>query len=88
MLKKEDRIFTNLYGFEDIGINAARSRGDWSNTKEILAKGKEWIIENVKVSGLRGRGGAGFSTAVLFCPAAPGSAGFDSRVSSAHGRAK
>ena len=64
MLKKEDRIFTNLYGFEDIGINAARSRGDWSNTKEILAKGKEWIIENVKVSGLRGRGGAGFSTGV------------------------
>ena len=64
MLKKEDRIFTNLYGFEDISINSAKIRGDWSNTKEILAKGKEWIIESVKASGLRGRGGAGFSTGV------------------------
>lgn len=62
MLKKEDRIFTNLYGSEDISINAAISRGDWSNTKDILAKGREWIIDNVKSSGLRGRGGAGFST--------------------------
>lgn len=62
MLKAEDRIFTNLYGFEDVGINAAQKRGDWGNTKEILAHGRDWIIEEVKASGLRGRGGAGFST--------------------------
>jgi NADH-quinone oxidoreductase subunit F len=62
MLKDEDRIFTNLYGFEDWRLAGARKRGDWSTTKEILAKGQEAIIEEVKASGLRGRGGAGFST--------------------------
>ncbi len=62
MLKDEDRIFTNLYGFEDWKLAGAKKRGDWSTTKEILAKGPEAIIEEVKASGLRGRGGAGFST--------------------------
>ena len=62
MLKDEDRIFTNLYGFEDWKISGAQARGDWSGTKEMLAKGREKIIEEVKASGLRGRGGAGFST--------------------------
>jgi NADH-quinone oxidoreductase subunit F len=62
MLKDEDRIFTNLYGFEDWRLAGARQRGDWNNTKELLAKGQEAIIEEVKASGLRGRGGAGFST--------------------------
>ena len=64
MLKKEDRIFTNLYGFEDWKLEGARKRGDWDNTKAILDKGPEAIIEEVKASGLRGRGGAGFSTGV------------------------
>ncbi len=62
MLKDEDRIFTNLYGLEDWRLAAARKRGDWSTTKEILAKGQDAIIEEMKASGLRGRGGAGFST--------------------------
>jgi len=62
MLRDEDRIFTNLYGFQDFGLDAARKRGDWDNTAAILQNGREWIIENVKESGLRGRGGAGFST--------------------------
>ena len=62
MLKDEDRIFTNLYGFEDWRLAGARKRGDWSTTKDILAKGQDAIIEEVKASGLRGRGGAGFST--------------------------
>lgn len=62
MLKKEDRIFTNLYGFDPVDIKSAQARGDWSNTKEILDKGRDWIIEQTKASGLRGRGGAGFST--------------------------
>ncbi|HEU5046795.1 MAG TPA: NADH-quinone oxidoreductase subunit NuoF [Rickettsiales bacterium] len=62
MLKDEDRIFTNLYGFEDWKLAGAKKRGDWSNTKELLAKGADTIIEEVKASGLRGRGGAGFST--------------------------
>lgn len=62
MLKEEDRIFTNLYGFESYGLKAAKKRGDWKNTGEFIAKGHDWIINEVKASGLRGRGGAGFPT--------------------------
>ncbi|CCQ73872.1 NADH-quinone oxidoreductase subunit NuoF [Magnetospira sp. QH-2] len=62
MLKDKDRIFTNLYGFHDAGLKGAQSRGDWDGTKALLEKGREWLIEQVKESGLRGRGGAGFST--------------------------
>jgi NADH-quinone oxidoreductase subunit F len=62
MLKDSDRIFTNLYGLHDWRLAGAKSRGDWDNTKAILAKGQDKIIEEVKASGLRGRGGAGFST--------------------------
>ena len=61
MLQDSDRIFTNLYGFEDWRLEGARKRGDWSTTKDLLSKGQEAIIEEVKASGLRGRGGAGFS---------------------------
>ncbi|KAJ1982677.1 NADH dehydrogenase [ubiquinone] flavoprotein 1, mitochondrial [Dimargaris xerosporica] len=59
-LKDEDRIFTNLYGRHDWGLKGAQARGDWYKTKEILLKGDDWIIGEVKASGLRGRGGAGF----------------------------
>jgi NADH-quinone oxidoreductase subunit F len=62
MLKDQDRIFTNLYGQGDFGLKGAKARGDWDGTKDILAKGAEWIIEEMKASGLRGRGGAGFPT--------------------------
>src|SRR5690606_17607628 len=53
MLRDEDRIFTNLYGFEDWRLPAARRRGDWDNTKAILERGPDAIIEEVKASGLR-----------------------------------
>lgn len=62
MLDDKDRIFTNLYGWEPHNLDYAQKRGDWDNTKDIIKKGREWIIEEMKASGLRGRGGAGFPT--------------------------
>ena len=62
MLADKDRIFTNLYGFQDWGLAGARARGCWDGTKAILERGPEAIVDQMKKSGLRGRGGAGFST--------------------------
>ena len=62
MLADKDRIFTNLYGFQDWGLKAAQKRGDWDDTKALIARGQDSIIEEIKASGLRGRGGAGFPT--------------------------
>ena len=62
MLEDKDRVFTNLYGIHDWRLQGARARGGWDGTKAILAKGRDWIINEMKASGLRGRGGAGFPT--------------------------
>ncbi len=62
MLADQDRIFTNLYGRHDWRLPAARARGAWDNTKKLLELGPEEIVDQIKRSGLRGRGGAGFST--------------------------
>ena len=59
-LKDQDRIFQNLYGRLPPDLKSAKKMGDWHKTKEILLKGHDWIISEVKASGLRGRGGAGF----------------------------
>ncbi|KAJ4960323.1 hypothetical protein NE237_020233 [Protea cynaroides] len=59
-LKDEDRIFTNLYGIHDPFLKGAMKRGDWYRTKDLVLKGTDWIVGEMKKSGLRGRGGAGF----------------------------
>ncbi|KAI6856134.1 NADH-ubiquinone oxidoreductase 51 kDa subunit, partial [Hortaea werneckii] len=59
-LRDQDRIFTNLYGHHGADLKSAMKYGDWYKTKEIVQKGHEWLISEIKASGLRGRGGAGF----------------------------
>src|SRR5262247_908920 len=73
MLEDKDRIFKNLYGLHDWRLAGARARGAWDDTKAILAKGRDAIITEIKDSGLRGRGGAGFPTGLKwsFMPKQP-----------------
>ena len=60
MLKEENKIFKNLYNNHGWELDKAIDRDDWKNTKEIISKGKEWIIDEIKTSELRGRGGLVF----------------------------
>ncbi len=62
MLEDKDRIFTNLYGLQDWRLEAAKKRGAWNGTASLMRMGPDWIIQQIKDSGLRGRGGAGFPT--------------------------
>ena len=73
MLEDKDRIFTNLYGFQSWHLDAAMARGDWDDTKALMARGQDAIIDEIKASGLRGRGGAGFPTGMKwsFMPKEP-----------------
>jgi len=65
-LSDQDRIFTNVYCDEDPFIKGAMKRGDWHQTKDIITMGQDWIIDEIKASGLRGRGGAGFPTGLKY----------------------
>ena len=62
MLEDKDRIFLNLYNDKGSDVDSSQIRGDWLKTEEIISKGREWIINEIKSSELRGRGGAGFPT--------------------------
>ena len=62
MLDDRDRIFTNLYGLHSARLPAAERRGAWSDINRLMQKGPDWICAEIRRSGLRGRGGAGFST--------------------------
>ena len=62
MLADKDRIFTNIYGIHDPSLKGAIARGSWDGTKRLIEIGHDGIIEQIKASGLRGRGGAGFPT--------------------------
>jgi NADH-quinone oxidoreductase subunit F len=72
-LADKDRIFTNIYGYQSPYLKAARQRGDWDDTKKLMEVGPDAIIDAVKASGLRGRGGAGFPTGMKwsFMPKEP-----------------
>ena len=65
-LKDQDRIFQNLYGHHGTDLKSAMKYGDWYRTKDILLKGHDWLINEIKASGLRGRGGAGFPSGLKF----------------------
>jgi len=69
LLQDKDRIFQNLYGLHDQGLEAAQKRGAWIGTSAMLEQGSGWIIDQVKASGLRGRGGAGLGLVktAIFC---------------------
>ena len=72
-LSDKDRIFTNLYGFQSAGLKEAQARGDWDQTAALMKRGQDGIIDEIKASGLRGRGGAGFPTGMKwsFMPKEP-----------------
>jgi NADH-quinone oxidoreductase subunit F len=72
-LADKDRIFTNVYGFQSPYLKAAKQRGDWDDTRKLMQIGEDPIIEVIKASGLRGRGGAGFPTGMKwsFMPKEP-----------------
>ncbi len=56
-LSDKDRIFTNVYGFQLPDLKSAQARGDWDKTADLMKPGEDAIIEVIKASGLRGRGG-------------------------------
>ena len=62
MISNSDKIFTDIHGHIGHSLKISEKRGDWDNTKKLIEKGADWIIEQVKTSELRGRGGAGFPT--------------------------
>lgn len=66
ILQDKDRIFTNIYCDSSPMLKGAQKRGDWHNTKDMLLMGPDWLIDEIKDSGLRGRGGAGFPSGLKY----------------------
>ena len=64
MLKDEDRIFTNLYNDLGADVHSAQKRDNWKNTKERWEKGREEIINEIKITEIRGHEGKGMTKGV------------------------
>lgn len=65
MIKETGKIFPNISDISKRGktdLTSAKENGDWQTAKNFLAKTPGEIIDEVKKSGLKGRGGAGFPT--------------------------
>src|SRR6202451_863863 len=58
----EVKIVTRRFGMGAEKIDRYLELGGYQSVRKCLAQGSEWIINEMKASGLRGRGGAGFST--------------------------
>src|SRR5665213_1801414 len=57
----EVKIVSRRFGLGAANIDRYLELGGYESAKKCLAQGPEWIINEMKASGLRGRGGAGFS---------------------------
>lgn len=81
-LGDQDRIFQNLYNDNGKDLKSVMKLGDWYRTKDIIGKGPDWIVDQIKRSGLRGRGGAGFPSGLKwsFMPKQPPADGRPSYV--------
>lgn len=55
-----------MYRDGDPFVEGAMKRGDWHRTKDIISMGHDWVIDEIKASGLRGRGGAGFPSGLKY----------------------
>jgi len=58
----EVKIVSKRFGMGAAELPRYMELGGYEATKKALAQGPEWIINEMKASGLRGRGGAGFPT--------------------------
>ncbi|WP_323722520.1 NADH-quinone oxidoreductase subunit NuoF [Candidatus Fokinia crypta] len=63
MIKEKNKIFKNIDLKASIDIKSSMLRGDWNGVQAILTTSDQ-VIQIVKESEIRGRGGAGFSTGI------------------------